>query len=125
MSGDGPRSYASGPRAGLRELCHRQIQSRAQNSSRSSVRSQRTLHVYIGNRVADSVSEDMNHEPAGKFARGWRVTFLMMTLSAGLGVPGAVGAPMIISAFLIPSITRPKTVYFLSKAGCFFRVMNH
>lgn len=62
---------------------------------------------------------------AGKFDLGCRVTLLITTLSEGLGVPSAVGACMIISALLMPSITRPKTVYFLSKAGCFFSVMNH
>src|SRR5258707_35573 len=61
----------------------------------------------------------------GKFVRGCRVTRLITTLFEGRGLPCSVGAPMMTSAFLIPSMTRPKTVYFLSNAGCFFSVMNH
>src|SRR2546430_614863 len=61
----------------------------------------------------------------GKFDRGCSVTLLITTLSAGFVLPFWVGAVMITSAFLTPSITFPNTVYFLSKAGCFFSVMNH
>src|SRR5438046_9958545 len=61
----------------------------------------------------------------GKLVRGCKVTLLIKTLSEGLSVPCSVGACMITSALLMPSITRPKTVYFLSNAGCFFSVMNH
>src|ERR1051326_97382 len=61
----------------------------------------------------------------GKFVRGCRVTVLIRILSEGRSVPCSVGARIITSALLMPSMTRPKTVYFWSNAGCFFRVMNH
>src|SRR5688572_30742356 len=62
---------------------------------------------------------------AGALTRGCKVTLVITILSDGRGLPSTVGALMMISAFLIPSTTFPNTVYCLSNAGCFFRVMNH
>ena len=59
----------------------------------------------------------------GKFARGCKVTLFTTMLGSGRSVPSFTGAPIIISAVLIPSITRPNTVYFLLKAGWRFSVM--
>ena len=61
----------------------------------------------------------------GKFERGCSVILLITTLSDGRSVPCCVGAVIMISAFLMPSITRPNTVYFLSNAAWRFRVINH
>src|SRR6185503_12886396 len=43
----------------------------------------------------------------GKFDRGCSVTLFTTTLGSGRSVPSLTGAPIIISAVLMPSITRP------------------
>src|SRR5256885_15763023 len=132
MSGDGSRSDATRARTGLRCIRKGEIQRAASSRRGAFVRSQRALHVYSGDSLTDLVSKDLGSARApahGKFDRGCSVTLLIAILSAGREHAGSgsfgahpsfwVGAFMMISAFEIPSITRPNTVYFLSKAGCF------
>src|SRR6185436_15685603 len=57
LSGDGAGADAPGARAVLRRLRQSEVQRAASGGRRAVMRSQRPVHVYVGSRAADSVSE--------------------------------------------------------------------